>query len=501
VQGSVRPDEDAESEERDGPVQAPPIQAVPVSTLDLSLEEPEAWIARALARAHDGRLVQARTELQQLADSRPPAAWDARCRVELERIEGLLKLRELVLSDFQATGKVFRMEKDDKKHLLRFAELLEDRVVLSEHRDGLEFLSKSELPTKEIIEQASPEAIVAVGTWVRSWAECFEGDSRWKRRLVNEEGPAEVALKEDGQDWYPRALLLGRAALGLETTRALATYESPQGAQALAEAVQSLWKEHAVQDCIRSRSGPLRSLAHAAYVLLSQGFSPLDHLRGQVTKLEDDRVRVHYDFEEAEQELDFPPDDSYLAAYRSSNGELVGKKYADALHVSKGSLRGAGRAVVRHVLELDAPMTVRWQLRMRHGPTGDKGKIVYALGICGDAYERCIQASIFGWLDLLLPGGARAIYKTEGDALVWATHKYNYVLEHDGQELRFSRDGAAPAKGGAGKLTGGRTFIFLHSDHEVWMEELTIEGRVTERSLELRRLRWIEERLADLGMD
>ena len=474
----------------------------PTTDLELQIEEVEAWLCRALARAERGELGRAMSELDQLAAVGLSGELADRLSRERERVQGLSKLRERVLSEHQSSGKALRAELDGRRHMLHIRAVEPDRILLTADEDEPGELPKDRLSPQVIVDQASPAALAEAGSWAQAWAECFRGDSRWKRRLVKAREPSEVELKADAQNWYPHARLVGRAALALADLRELADYESPSEAQDFVNALQVLWQESSEVDCVKSRTAPMRGLARAAYALLSEGLSPVDHLNGQVTLLEDDLVRVHYDFETPEQESDFRSDITYLAAYRSANGPLVAEGHPDALHVSKGSLRGSGRALMRHVLEFQAPLKVDWKVRYRHGKAGDQGKIVYALGLCGDRLERTILASIFGWLRLILPGGRVQLYKPEADPLIWAVHEYVFSFEHDGDELKYVRDGkgSATTGGSAHGLTEGRVFVFLHSDHEVWLTELTIEGKVGTQALENRRRSWVAEQVEALGL-
>ena len=474
----------------------------PTTDLELQTAEVEAWIGRALARAERGQLGLALSELEQLDAAGLSGEWADRLARERERLHALSQLRERVLAEHQASGKALRMEIDGRRQMLHIRALEADRILLTADEDEPDELPKDELALQGIVDQASPDALAAAGLWARAWPECFRGDSRWKRRLVKASEPRDIELKEDAEHWYPRARQVGRAALALSDVRQRADYEASSGAQEFVNALQALWESSSELECVNSRAAPLRGLARAAYDLLSQGLSPVDHLNGQVTQLDGDRLRVHYDFETPEQESDFRPDITYLAAYRSANGPLVGEEHLDALRVHKGSLQGSGRALMRHVLEFAAPLKVDWKVRYRQGKAGDDGKIVYSLGLCGDRLERTIMASIFGWLHMILPGGQVQLYKPEADALVWAVHEYVFSFEHDGETVKLVRDGkgASTTSGSAQGLTEGRLFVFLHSDHEVWLTELTIEGEVKAEALEKRRRIWVEEQVAALGI-
>ncbi|HVS18571.1 MAG TPA: hypothetical protein VMT18_08220, partial [Planctomycetota bacterium] len=121
----------------------------------------------------------------------------------------------------------------------------------------------------------------------------------------------------------------------------------------------------------------------------------------------------------------------------------------------------------------------------------------WALGVCDDGRGNLVLLEDLGSLLVIdLPEGVSTMAAVQGGQQLGAP-RYTLALSHDGETARSFVNGEPCKELRAATRSAGDVIFSVHSDTQLLVEELVVEGELDE---ERARARWIERKLAALGL-
>ena len=157
-----------------------------------------------------------------------------------------------------------------------------------------------------------------------------------------------------------------------------------------------------------------------------------------------------------------------------------------------GALVAQGQASLRSLIEVAAPLSVRYSLE--YGKSSlPEARLSCALGICDDGREHFVWAIDTGHLQLY--DTATSDVAHGDDVTVLPGTPYAMELRHDGTKATLFCAGKEKRSLGVGTRQVGALFLCTASDGPVRIERIEIEGRLAPSTFERLRRAWIERGL------
>lgn len=484
------------------PAQSRPAELVPASFAPRMLapadDDAEAQLALALQAAREGDLAGAEQVLQSLSAQVREGEWPARIERERTRLAELGKLREAYLGWLRASGSKLAFKHKGKDVMALVTGVENGLVKLGENKLGLPSIPLSALDPYEIAKVAAKrEQQGAAAPWTRAYAYVLAGDARWDK-LVKDDSAAAKELRADAPS-VAGLLRAAQAARELYELSRLPLPRTKEDSSARLERIHALLAAHREDGPVVRRDGPLRDLARAALVA---GLDPGDAsalLHAKAEPLEDGRTRFTWNFDAAEEALDWRRQLGYLASWRARFKKITVSEADSAFRVEQGRWRGTGQVCYRLAASFQGPITVRLRYRYE-STTAEHGPAAFYLMVCDDAKGSYVIAGDPGFLivrDLASDWDREAHSSEKGE--YYLDEDLEFELVHDGKEVATALDGRSLAKAGCGPRTAGDVVLFSQMDAPVSIDRIVIEGTPQPDSMRELRARWVEERLAALG--
>jgi hypothetical protein len=477
----------------------------PVPWLDLLPDPTDAEVALALAilevRRGCARLALTRLEELLAGEDALDDALVARIGIERERIGRWLALRESFIDHQIAAGERVSLDHGGEKLRARVLGRDGDLLRLDQNRRACATLSLEDVPSIVLAQGMSRGGKAYKSSWVRFYPYAIAGDARWET-LLRDRGEEAEAFRADVQVHYP--VLLERAAIVAELGGLSRTAPPRDFTRADATLARIGWlrAEHGSDRIVVEKREPLRSLAGAALSTCLETLGLDGILRGRVEELGKGRVRLTYDFDEAEQLDDFTEDRDYLASLRYGAGVLSEGTETD-LKVNGGAVVGVGSTCLRNRVVLEAPLRIRYRVEFRQKLKKGEETLNFMLGVLDDG--RGSFAGSLGFGNLLVRDKVRGHEARAWDAEgLPFRHGQVYSLELQQDEegiLRYLIDGEVRCEVDCGKLRSGSFLLWWHTDARIAFHNVEIEGAMTPPSRAALEEAWIESQLLRLGID
>ena len=473
-------------------------------SLALRPAEYEARLAASLVAMRDGELEAARGALSALASEVEEGhELAARVQLEHERAQAWGAMLEAYFADVVASGSKITVEYEGKKLKTPVRALEAGVLKLGQNRRGLSELPLTMLTPVKLSDTLRQKVAKHGPEWLRIYPYALAGDERAHSLLRRDESEAVLALKRDAREFYPELMKLGEAALALDRMAAAAAPNGAESARAAKDTISALHAVAGADDLYTSRAESLAAVMRLSLTLLFQEDGLATLLVGKLESLEKGRVRLTYDFESDEQLADFVRDDSFLAPSRRSRPPVNLPEGLHDVWIDQGALICLGRVAARHKLELSGATRVRYRLVYEQHEAHPTPITNFAFGLCGDldgSFVWCLdqghlyvanQRPKFGSMNEITPR-----------PIVQLQQAYELEVQHDGkQKIVASSQGTKLTEVECGPRKSGFPFVWAHSMAEARLTDLTIEGSVSESSLNRLRSGWIVERFDALELE
>ena len=493
-------DEEDEEEETEAAAAGAPTPPFSPSVLAIAPQEAEARHGLALLQARAGRIEDAIATLEALVGAQPAPVDADRAAREIERLRQLALLRDGFLESLVRSGTKWSVEHGGKKILASVKGVEGGFVALAENRAGVERIPLAAIDPVEIAREAGERAEQGRSEpWARSYAYVLGGDSRWEK-VLKLDSDAAKSLRDDARSWIPRAMRAGRAAERLQRLADAGLPADAAAGRAATDAIRALITESSDLPVVQTRSGDLRRLATAAIDATLAETHPASFLHGTWRDLGDGRTSIAWEFESEAEAGDFVKTSGYMAEWRRILLSDVGTEAESSWTVREGSFQGVGAACYRLPIAFSAPIAIRYQLRILDASEKEKDQANFTVGFCDDRKDDQVLVINFG--DLYVRNGPKQSKKSKS-----ASEPFSYFLEtdyafdvqHDGQKIAVTLDGAPRSETAALGRTSGGVFLWFHTTMPVSIARFEIEGKIDPASIvDLRRAR-VEEMVVGLG--
>lgn len=459
---------------------------------------PRTRLALALCRAREGAVEEALADLGALGPLPGERDLAELVERERERLAAWARLRDAYLARLRDSGEKLRLERPDGRILAEVKAVEAGQVILAENRTGVERLPLAEIPPADLADRLGRSTDGLAPAWVLAYGYALGGDPDWRKLLRGEAGQerAEEALREDVEGELPELLSLGEAA-----RRLLDLVRGPRPTTA-GEAERRLSALRAVRErdfghgWVQEQRPVLRKLAREACEAIFAERGAAAALRGKVQATADGGLRVTYEFDDADELLDFrsggPLADVHQHYPKLSRDEQV------SFRAEGGDLLAQGRAQLVHVARFSPPYEVRWDFTF--GRAADAAGDTWILngGLCGDGTRNFVWAINRQDLEAWEARNRRLAEPAER-ALMDGQKSYEMSLALSADGRADSACWGDPQQTLATRgLDHARGFLWLHSDNAVRVHRFAVQGRLDERALRELREAWIESRLSDL---
>lgn len=421
--------------------------------------------AAAIGAAREGELGAAIAALEAI----PSEHDDVKARLAREtgRLKRLLEFRSEAFRALRESGKLVALELDGKKVRGRIQSFDDERFLLVfgrlERDLPLDAFGWEDLFT----ELRKKDALDRDNAWVEHYTRALAGENvAADLGRTGEEG----ALRKDLgslRDWREQAA-------AARAWQALATMGEPADRAAAGEAfaaIEQIVAEAGDSDLFAARREDLedliRDLVHRSF---DPGRPESLGLAGEVTSLGGDRIRVTYDFSDADQVADFAAGKDELPTLRQL---LPASPRAASVAIDDEKLQLVGDACFRYALPFDAPFELSYRVAVSGTDT------VAMVGFCADGLGNMILTDVDGSLRVIdQQSGIAGDIESKAGTL-YVDRVYDVKIVHDGKTVTTMLEGKPVAKADRiGTRTSGTLFFWVHAGDPVQLHELTIEGTV-----------------------
>jgi hypothetical protein len=376
--------------------------------------------------------------------------------------------------------------------------LEQDLVRLGENRLGLPSIPLSSVDPYEIAKVAAkPEQQGGAQPWARFFAYAIAGDARWEK-LLKDDSPASRELRADAPQFAEYVRIAAAARELYELSKLPLPREAQEAAQRL-ERVRKLLADNPGPGVVARQRDALRELAKACLLAGRRPGAVDGLLHCAVEALEEGRSRLTWNFDSPEEALDWTRDPVHLRAWLKTFPKILTGEADWGFRLEKGRFVGLGSICYRCNALFEGPLTLT--VRERCMPAkGESAATYFDLLICDEGEEQYIVAAGSGFIRI---HDRPADYEREARAAEKTPYlletDYDYKLEHDGQQVSISRDGALLTQAGCGPRRKGAVTLLVHSDMPISIDRIAIEGRLQPASLRELEARWVARQLAALG--
>lgn len=417
---------------------------------------------------------------------------DERALRERERIDALIELRDRILRDSIEARRT--LEISLPQGVVDARPISWDGAVLRMQIDG----DEAEQPLHSIV----PGTLLMAGLrmrlfrgadfWLNPYLRWLNGqpyDERPVSQLLRGSGAKTVALADDlDGDFDPSR---GKLALWLWRQREAEMPEEAGAAGDALRALRELVRAQKGHELIAARREDLTTYARA---LAERSFSMADAsllgLHGKASGGGEGPIRVVYD-----EPADLPGSDFTEEAvwdWKQILPELVFQG-APQIRNSGGRVELIGSGMLNWKLPLRAPLTM--ELEVEFTGTGQANLL---LGVCCEGEKGVIFGTAHGGI-FIADAESRIMDQIGEQEGLYANQKYRLRIEHDGETLKFSRDGKQTAfLERVGSRTQGNVALLIHTSNPFVIHSLTIEGDVDVRQSPEFRASYVKAVLEDL---
>lgn len=492
----AKPDPKARAEPERASTPAPSAARAPapprgsLAPLSLADATPEERLALAITEIGSGRLRAGRARLAGLLENAEPA-FAARVEREARRAEA-----------WEAARDAFLLRLVDDKSLLPLD--LGPRVTAKEfgvrsYSEGLVELDDKKGGIRRIqVETLDPWSLAremrfgsADGDWTRFYVFILREKDQWKKLLKPDSEEAK-ALLADGRDDYPARLQLGQAMAKIAALADRPLPTTPRDVDQRLEIFRSLLVEHAETSVVKRKRAQLRAQAQALYERRFELLGAETFLKGKLESLGNERVRITYAFDDPHELDDF---EAKLYPMIASRGLGSTKAKDVPFQVSRGSLIALGQAGLRTLYDLEAPLTVRYDIQYEKAEV-EQTAFYLGLGICDDGAEHFVWAVNLNSLQLFETLNAASTPEKDSSFELGRPHPLE--LRHDGQTVKLLLNGKQQCSIEAGARQYGAVFLRASTDLELRMDKLVLEGRLRPNGFERMKRVWAERQMAGL---
>jgi len=470
------------------------------ATADLQLPAPAAPVARAPedALAQSAYLA----SIGRLDDAVQIAQASAQGSPELTRAAAGLKsirdLRRAYLEHLAGTpDEKLRMQHDGRLLVAGVTRVGRETVFLAENVREVEALAIDDLPMAELVERMEKEAEPFGDSRARAWALALAGE-RYTGSLTKDD-------KADAHLGADLAAVEGRLERGrVLGLIAIAGDAAGHGADERLDAMRELAGSAANSaDYIAARD----ELRAAAEELLAERFAGLDLtdlLGAAKVEQKGDTLTLEYDFKDAAQLGDWPRLQEYAPEWVDMLEPLETKEARFEVDAKAGELVLKGQVIGQHLLAFAAPVRVSYTFEIpKQGAKADASKTmadhVY-VSVCDDLGWQHVRARHLGDLDIVDIETETNTFLVPETPLSYKMGKpYDAVLEVDAEGMaRTKLDGKQAFEAAAPGRVSGRVVLMAHSEREVRIHELVIEGELAADQSALETI-WVAAQLEGLG--
>ena len=465
------------------PAPAPAV-TVPGLVLDLAGTSADERFALALYELSRGRARAGLTTLE--ARAREAASAGARERAEREQRRALawVALRDEFLKRRLESGEVIEFTYKGNKLKTKVLGFADGQLKLEKSR-APESLSAEAIDPLELAQQIESGG---ASEWARIYPYVLRDDPRAKK-LLKDDGGEGGALLADLRADYPARLRLGRVEGRLAE---LATRKAPANLKEVRAQLDDLatWRAEAEGlSVLEQKREALR--AHARSLLARElELVPREELPHGKLQVKGDALHLTFEFDDPRELEDFTAEPYPRGARRALGAESS----ADVpFQVQGGALVAQGQASLRCLIDVAAPLSVRYVLEYEKG-NAPAPRYSCALGICDDGREHFVWAIDTGHLQRYDTSSSDVAHGD--DVLVLTDTRYALELRHDGKEATLLLEGKAQRSLAVGSRQSGAIFLCTASDGQVRVERIEIEGRLAPDSFERLKRARIERGLA-----
>lgn len=478
TQGATPPQAPAQ----EGPA---PALTVPGLALDLASLGADERLALALHELGRGRAREGLARLEALVRDAPSDAVRERAERELRRARAWIELRDAFLRQRVASGRPLEFTHEGTPLASRIL-AFEGGELRLENGRAPERCSVEALDPLELARQIEPSGGAA--DWARIYPFVLRGDPRAGERLEDDGGEA-GALVSDLRTDYPARLRLAALLGRLDD---LARRAPPGTREAVRANLDDLaaWRRDAEGLALLAEKRlAVQSHARALLARELEFIDPRTLLRGKLETLPDEVVRLTYEFVDPHELEDFTSD-----PYPQSARRILGEEQSSDVpfRVESGTLVAHGAASLRSLIDLAAPLSVRYTFQFQETPMPTPNRN-FALGICDDGREHFLLAVNAQHLERYdRQGSDRARFES---VLPVTNRPYAMELRHDGTEATLTSDGKLQRSLAVGSRRSGAFFLCMVSDCLVRIERVQIEGRLPLTAFERVKRAWIEHEM------
>lgn len=432
------------------------------------------------------------TEL--IADERVAEPLRQRARIELERTHRWIDARAAFFERVIARDKKLVFEWQGERLVSALAAFDGRELVFAKNRRGIERLDVEALPPLELAAWMGDDKYGDPTGWIRHWPGAIAGDERSLRLVGKAADPDAAGVARDAETVWPELRAAGEAALGLYDLGRFEPTTPDEDARWLA-ALEELFASHGEHALVRERRAALRGLAAPVIDRLAESLDVDRLFAARASELEAGRYSLRYEFDDPRELADFTAADEippYYARFVPLQLEST------PLVIEDGALHGRGRHLLTHVVPFEAPLSVRWTIEYRSGELDDPEGVILAVFACHDGWQQYAMNVNLG--DLEVRDGARFEVDKLPDEERFLPYDrpHPVALIHTGDAVRVEVAGKTRAEVVGTAPARGAITLYLHSDMELWLHDLEIEGGLSPRALAPRRSAWAEARRAAL---
>lgn len=453
----------------------------------------------ALQSARSGDLEGARTALEAIAKSNPPAPDADRIARDLVRVSAAIALRDGFLSSLIARNARLALEINGKKVNAPVSKVENGQIVFGDNSFGAKTLPLSALDPLDVARQTDKrEYQGSAPTWTRAWLFLLAGDAKWEKMLKADSTEARD-VQDDGSIWYRDRLQTGIAASLIEKLAQLPLPKSRAEAEPILAMIRELLKTHAEASCVLLKKPALQKFATSALEASSSAADGSEFVRGKFTKASDGVVTLVYEFEAAAEAYDFTQDTGHLAEWRKSFASGSLPEEGSAVVVKGGSLLMRGNAFWRLPIGFEAPITMSAEFTI----PDEEGKLTraptIAFQLCDDGKDSFVHVDCLGNLNVVDTSTGAAGHASSPFRMFYPGRSYRLDVVHDGVNVSSTLDGKEATKGEVGKLQSGGVEVLAISASILRLNRLEITGKLDALSLSAARAAWVKKSLADMG--
>lgn len=467
----------------------------------LSPEEAEAQFGAVLYLVGRGAVSQALKWIDQFKEAEGSKGNASRLERERKRIERFDRFRREFFAAKKGRSVYFPM--NGKTSICKIVNFEDDTLFLQP-------VKPRGPATKVPVSEVGPEVLLtALGkikkidmksyeTWLNGYLRILSGKPDFEEYLC--EGGAEAESLRKDAEGYAKPLQQGEAAWVLESLAGLNPAMNKEEARDSLIKLKAL-KPHQDLDIVRRRRDDLKACAQTVLSVLAKPQELMARkLYGKIDISAESKIKLAYSFDNEAELEDFVEEKEYLKDLRSHCEKQTGKLRSEFI-IRDGSLKALGATCLRHVLPFSSPFRVRYRFRFNSSsdPKSKKTPLLL-LGTCDDSYGSFIGCSNLGLLQVLDFREGFFRFKAPIFKPIYTGKIYEIQLVHNGQgQIESFVDGKAETCISSGPRQRGKLFFWLHSEFEVEIEELQIQGILDSDSLKEFETEWIKTELEAMG--